>query len=225
MIECHGFDQDEKGTPYIVFEYANGGNLRQFLKRSSSLGTLRFEIADMILEALQYLHEEAYLMHCNLKPENILIFVDAHNRIANLKLTDFGIVPPTKLITQEIGAEFETYLAPEILIGGRRVYTFSADVFSSAAVFFYIMDGKSPWLSKEDYDVCRTREAKFMSLLLKQCLSRCNRPSLQELISDIHVKLIGDYCSFEFDQKAIDLINRKGFRVNHCEKRDNSTAL
>jgi serine/threonine protein kinase len=100
----------ERGLPYIVSEYAPNGSLRD---RLNSLSVhLPTEEAIQILSdigtALQYAHEQN-ILHCNIKPENILF-----NAAGEALLADFGLVS----IPKKKGRKTKrNYQAPEQAAG------------------------------------------------------------------------------------------------------------
>lgn len=74
------------GTVFFVMSFARGGDLFALLDTVGNLEeeTAIFYIAELIL-AVEYLHS-LDVVHCDLKPDNILISDNGH-----LKLTDFGL--------------------------------------------------------------------------------------------------------------------------------------
>lgn len=74
------------GTIFFVMSFARGGDLYSLLDTIGSLEeeTAIFYIAE-IIEAVEYLHSLG-IVHCDLKPDNILISNKGH-----LQLTDFGL--------------------------------------------------------------------------------------------------------------------------------------
>jgi tetratricopeptide (TPR) repeat protein len=71
-----------------VIELANGGNLRDFINTKPS-ETQFVEVLKGILEGLEYLHSEKNIIHRDLSPENILMFIEEKRIIP--KIADFGI--------------------------------------------------------------------------------------------------------------------------------------
>uniref|UniRef100_A0A0A9X0A7 cyclin-dependent kinase n=1 Tax=Lygus hesperus TaxID=30085 RepID=A0A0A9X0A7_LYGHE len=82
-----------------------------------------------LMSALEYCHSE-YILHRDLKPQNLLI--DAHGHI---KLADFGLARhfgiPVRGYTHEVITLW--YRAPEILLG-TKVYTSSVDIWSLGCI-------------------------------------------------------------------------------------------
>lgn len=71
-----------------VLEYANGGNLRDFIASKPSENAF-IDVLTGIIEALMYLHSEKCIIHRDLSPENILMCIENDKWIP--KLADFGI--------------------------------------------------------------------------------------------------------------------------------------
>lgn len=71
-----------------VLEFANGGNLRDFIKTKPSEKDF-IKVLTGILEGLSYLHIEKNILHRDLSPENILMCIDGNQWIP--KISDFGI--------------------------------------------------------------------------------------------------------------------------------------
>lgn len=102
----------QNGVPYIVTEYAEGGSLRDRLRKSNGR-PLPLDEANRILsqigQALQYAHER-HIVHRDLKPENILF-----NRAGDVLLADFGIaviLATTRTRLADVSGT-PLYMAPE----------------------------------------------------------------------------------------------------------------
>jgi len=76
----------EGTTPFLVMEYAPGGNLRQRYARGTQVPLdIVVSYVKQIAEALQYAHREK-VIHRDIKPENMLL-----GRYNEILLSDFGI--------------------------------------------------------------------------------------------------------------------------------------
>ena len=71
-----------------VLEYANGGNLRDFIETKPTEDKF-IKVLTGILEGLKYLHSEKGIIHRDLSPENILMYVEGDKWVP--KISDFGI--------------------------------------------------------------------------------------------------------------------------------------
>ncbi|KAJ1281930.1 hypothetical protein BS78_03G011100 [Paspalum vaginatum] len=127
----------------LVYEYMPNGSLdlHLFSEKSSLLNwDLRYQIALGIAKGLAYLHEECEdcIIHCDIKPENILLDAEFC-----AKISDFGMA---KLLGREFNSALTTirgtmgYLAPEWISG--QPITKKADVYSFGIVLLEIISGR-----------------------------------------------------------------------------------
>ena len=90
-----------------------------------------------LIDALAYAHEQR-IIHCDIKPDNIILFDDGRVRLA-----DFGIAK-VALRTRTIlgsGAGTVGYMAPEQAMGKP---SFRSDVFSMGLVLYRMFSGELP---------------------------------------------------------------------------------
>uniref|UniRef100_A0A0A9DPX1 Receptor-like serine/threonine-protein kinase n=1 Tax=Arundo donax TaxID=35708 RepID=A0A0A9DPX1_ARUDO len=127
----------------LVYEYMSNGSLDShlFSEKSGVLNwNLRYQIALGIAKGLAYLHEECEdcIIHCDIKPENILLDAEFCAKIA-----DFGMA---KLLGRDFNSALTTirgtmgYLAPEWISG--QPITKKADVYSFGIVLLEIISGR-----------------------------------------------------------------------------------
>jgi len=135
----------------IVMEYADRGtmydNRMNMSLRSKIMATSEnsmWVLLNHLSSALSYLHEKG-IMHCDLKPDNILCF-PPKDQVFHFKLADFGIAQ--KLVNSRTRIKFyknnvignHEYMAPEVLRVGR--YTKSADMWSVGAIACFWYNGE-----------------------------------------------------------------------------------
>ena len=133
---------EDGGQQFIVFEYVDGENLKQFVDRTGPLPTRRaVELALEIADALAFAHEHG-LVHRDVKPQNVLLTPDG-----DAKVTDFGIARSLDVehgLTQT-GTVLGTsnYLSPEQASG--KATTASTDVYSLGVVVYELLTAEVPF--------------------------------------------------------------------------------
>ncbi|CAB5360972.1 unnamed protein product [Rhizophagus irregularis] len=91
IIQFYGISRNiDEGLYYLVLEYANQGNLREFLIKKKSCDNCfgweeRVRLAIQIVEGLRHLHEILNVAHRDLHTKNILM------NDGNIKISDFGL--------------------------------------------------------------------------------------------------------------------------------------
>ncbi|XP_047268312.1 G-type lectin S-receptor-like serine/threonine-protein kinase At5g35370 [Capsicum annuum] len=141
LVSLKGFCA-HRGERFLVYEYMNRGSLdRTLFGNGPALEwRTRFDIALGTARGLTYLHGgcEQKIIHCDVKPENILL----HDNL-QVKISDFGL---SKLLNSEQSSWFTTmrgtrgYLAPEWLTSS--AITEKSDVYSYGMVLLEIVRGK-----------------------------------------------------------------------------------
>ncbi|KAK6128409.1 hypothetical protein DH2020_037845 [Rehmannia glutinosa] len=131
-----------RGQKFLVYEFMNRGSLDRTLFCDEHVleWRERYEIALGTARGLAYLHTgcEHKIIHCDIKPENILLH-DA----SQVKISDFGL---SKLLSPEQSGLFTTmrgtrgYLAPEWLTSS--AISDKTDVYSYGMVLLEIIRGK-----------------------------------------------------------------------------------
>src|SRR5262245_38434667 len=141
------FDSGEvAGHPFYVMPYIRGGSLRARLKSAIRLPVDEaVALTRGIAAALQHAHE-ARVLHCDVKPENILLD-GAHPYVM-----DFGVA--RKLHTEflpwasrkelDLSAGTPAYVSPEQASGERELDT-RTDVYSLACVVYEMLTGRAPF--------------------------------------------------------------------------------
>src|SRR3569623_103155 len=141
-------DLDE-ASRRIVMELAAGGTLRDLL-RERGPRTLRraIERHTQVLSALAAAHRRG-IVHCDLKPGNLMFRRDADKPGVEVVLGDFGVAH----LPDETGAVASlprraaavgtlAYMAPE---QRRGEVTPASDVFARAVVLYEMFTGRTPW--------------------------------------------------------------------------------
>lgn len=93
------------------------------------------DLADQALAAMAHAHEHK-VIHCDIKPENYILFPDNQ-----LKLADFGFAKLNLRTIKASGSGTIDYIAPEQAMGRPK---FQSDVFSLGLLVYRLLSGKLP---------------------------------------------------------------------------------
>ncbi len=171
------FDVCEENNQYfIVMEYVDGKNLNTILEEQGPLKPFwAVHIACELAAALQHAHNRN-IIHCDIKPHNILI-----NKNMTPKIADFGIArmvtSQTMVYTSSVIGSVH-YLSPE-QAGGAPV-TAQSDIYSLGIVLYEMLTGRVPFDGKTAVAVAMMHLEKRPPLLKEYNLELPN--SLQEVI-------------------------------------------
>jgi serine/threonine protein kinase len=125
---------------YIVTEYCEDGDLRNFIKRKRRVSEAEaLKILRDIMNGFKYLcnHE---IIHRDLKPANILI------QNGRCKISDFGFAKnlefgESTILRSVVGTPL--YMSPQIL--SKQSYTNKSDLWSVGLIFYEMIYGQTPW--------------------------------------------------------------------------------
>lgn len=141
LVRIWGFCSETRRHKLLVYEYLNNLSLDRHVFASNFLGwRQRYAIALGTARGLAYLHHECleWVIHCDVKPENILL-----DSAFQPKIADFGLA---KLLQREgAGSEFtrirgtKGYMAPEWALG--LPITSKVDVFGYGVVILELVRG------------------------------------------------------------------------------------
>lgn len=150
-----------RGTHFLVMEFVEGQNLREFIKIRNRLEvTEAARVMIDITSGMQYAFERG-LTHRDLKMSNVLI-----SSAKQAKLVDFGLAA----IDEALGDNFSDatnprtidYAALERATGVRRDDTRS-DIYFMGCIFYHMLSGKSPLPETQDR-VHRLSKTRFLQI-------------------------------------------------------------
>lgn len=148
-VHDFGFDSDRL---YLVMEYLPGTDLKTILRERSRLPIQ--EAVNIIVQAaagIGYAHR-AGLIHCDVKPHNILVTPDQR-----IKVTDFGIARAMASIHPEERSDVvwgsPLYFSPEQASG--EPPSPASDVYSLGIVLYEMVTGRLPFQSNDTVELAR----------------------------------------------------------------------
>ncbi|KAL4512442.1 hypothetical protein ABPG72_005444 [Tetrahymena utriculariae] len=195
----------EDDTIYIITEFCQDGDLRQFMKSNKNLSEeVITQIFKQILEGIRELHKVG-VIHRDLKPANILI----HNN--EFKIADFGFARDVdfqsdKLLVSCVGSPM--YMDPLIL--SRKPYGTKCDIWSLGVILYEMIMGETP------YHKARTEQELLINIYTKplkfELPGRNCSPKMQNLIKQMLQVQEVDRISWD------DLFNQFGLSVENEEQ-------
>src|SRR5437879_11269102 len=168
IVRIHDFVHDERSGG-IAMEYIDGetlSNLRAEKERRvfepDEITTWMSQLCD----ALDYAHNHAKVIHCDLKPANLIV-----NQRGDLKISDFGIARSltdsvSRLTAEQGRSGTLVYMSPQQLSGERCTHL--DDIYSLGASIYELLTSKPPFYSGNiDRQICE-RLAPSMTELRKE---------------------------------------------------------
>ncbi|KAK1651704.1 hypothetical protein QYE76_069509 [Lolium multiflorum] len=193
LITIWGFCA-EKNHKLLVSEFIENGSLDRILFDHQDFSPVlqwhqRYNIALGVAKGLAYLHHECleWIVHCDVKPENILLDKDFEPKIA-----DFGLVQLLKResSTQMLSRVHGTrgYIAPEWALN--LPITGKADVYSYGVVLLELVKGirVSEWVVEGQEEV--EMAVRCSTEIIKEKLANEDKSWLLEFVD---YKLHGDF--------------------------------
>mmetsp|Transcript_24494 Transcript_24494/g.71625 ORF Transcript_24494/g.71625 Transcript_24494/m.71625 type:complete len:518 (-) Transcript_24494:173-1726(-) len=136
---------------YIVFEWAEHGDLRRLLRRAAECSaSLRepqiWRYFTQVCDGIRHMHA-ARVMHRDIKPANIFLAADGR-----VKLGDLGLGRAFSSQTYEAMSKVGTplYMSPEVLDG--RGYEWKSDIWSLGCLLYELATLRSPFKSQGEKD-------------------------------------------------------------------------
>jgi len=141
---------EEDSKYYIVMEYIEGKTLKQLAnKRKNGLTVPEvIDIMSQLTDGLAHAHD-AYIIHRDIKPQNILILDNGL-----VKITDFGIAMATNAssLTQTNSIMGSVhYLPPEQANG--KGSTIKSDIYSLGILMFELLTGNVPFKGENAVEI------------------------------------------------------------------------
>ncbi len=169
---------EEDGNHYIVMEYIEGKTLKQLLKKRESLTlTEVIDIMTQLTDGISHAHE-SYIIHRDIKPQNIMIQDDGR-----IKITDFGIamaLNATQLTQTNSVMGSVHYLPPEQASG--KSASIKSDIYSLGILMYELLTGSVPFKGDNAVEIALKHMKEKIPSIRKQ------DPSIPQSVENIILK-------------------------------------
>lgn len=142
IVTCQALEHVQTRR-YLVMDYCEGGTLRDLMEEERSLQSVHVvRLVLDVLAGLAHAHGQG-IVHCDIKPENILLRVMPTGWLA--QITDFGIARLSQEIATLEGSNntgSPAYMAPERFYGQ---YSPASDLYAVGVLLFELLLGRRPF--------------------------------------------------------------------------------
>jgi len=188
---------------YLAMEYVPGLSLSSVLDSNGRIGITRaLRITERSAEVLGAAWTNYQLVHCDIKPGNVMLTADK-----DVKIVDLGVAMTAPEAAAEADSDFcgtPRYLAPERLLG--KPLDVRSDIYSLGATLYHILTGCFPY-----GHIANTRGAMEIAmaharerLIPPNCLMPDIPPNVSRLIQGMMAKR-PEHRYTDFDALLIDL--------------------
>lgn len=183
---------EEDGSHYIVMEYIEGKTLKQLLKKRESLTlTEVIDIMNQLTDGIAHAHE-SYIIHRDIKPQNIMIEDDGR-----IKITDFGIamaLNATQLTQTNSVMGSVHYLPPEQASG--KAATVKSDIYSLGIMMYELLTGTVPFKGDNAVEIALKHMKDKIPSIRKQ------NPAIPQSVENILLKATAKNPRNRYDSAA-----------------------
>ena len=142
IITFQGLEHTQN-TRYIVTDFCEGGTLRSLMQLEEPLSLVHgLKLIADVLAGLDHAHKRD-VVHCDVKPENILLSMNATDWIA--RISDFGVAKVSHVSAdqqQGVCTGSPAYMAPERFYGN---YSPASDLYAVGVMLFELAVGYRPF--------------------------------------------------------------------------------
>lgn len=162
IVRLVNFHIDEKGSVYLIMEYADGYSIEKYLRDINGL-IVEERICPMfepILDGVGYAHQHD-IIHCDIKPANVVITTEGQP-----KILDFGIA---QIVSEQEGHArmimgTPSYMSPEQVRGEKL--DARSDIYSLGVLLHQMLTGNAP------YDTTTLTEQQINQKVIEEPLPR-----------------------------------------------------
>lgn len=149
IVQVYDFGQSANGQCYyFVMEYISGYSVGDWIRRKGRITESEaLVVTQAVADALKYAWDLAQIVHCDIKPDNIMVDGDG-----SIKVADLGLAHPVKTMVNQPGAAAKevvitgtpNYMAPE-QVRGLDSIDCRADIYALGASLYHMVTGQLPF--------------------------------------------------------------------------------
>ena len=145
------------GVYYFVMELVDGYTMGDLLRRKGHVSEEdALIVAESVAVAMDYAWTHYQMVHCDIKPDNVMVDADG-----TVKVTDLGLSRSVTLVTSEKQDASEeilgtpAYMSPEQVYGSDKLDCRS-DVYELGATLYHMVTGRMLFHGKSDDEMLHT---------------------------------------------------------------------
>lgn len=176
---------------FIEMEYVQDGSLKQRLDGPKFTHAECMQCFLQLISTVKYLHDKR-MLHCDIKPENVLLGKDPADGSIVYKLADFG------LSRDESSSLTSSSITSSIIFGGTRFYmsperllppfapSTASDVWSLALLFLEVASGRpAPDFFSANGKICAARIEQYCPREFIDVLRPCFEDDIKKRCCDL----------------------------------------
>ncbi len=147
IVQVYDFGQSrDNGRPYFVMEHITGYSVGDWVRRKGRLAEAdSLTVGHCVADALGYAWKQGSVIHCDIKPDNIMVDGDG-----TIKVTDLGLARVVHSLGGHAPNEDQqvmgtpNYMSPEQAMGQKHL-DFRSDIYSTGATLYQLLTGVLPF--------------------------------------------------------------------------------